>query len=245
MRRGGSPSYFVDHTWVGVPLSGVFRIASRGEEHIVHCAIGVIFPRGLEYTLTHLDDDGDTDVLLRYAPEVIDEALPSRLEWLQVTSVDLQLGYVVELLRAAIARGADPLVIDETALRLLRRIASGATGTRSLATPSARTRVDRVRQLIAEHPEQRWSLDTLARMVGCSPFHLAHQFPAHTGTTVHQYLTDLRAAVALGRIEAGETSLGAVATELGFSHHSHLTATLRRRLGVTPRMIRAYLRGQN
>jgi AraC-like DNA-binding protein len=58
---------------------------------------------------------------------------------------------------------------------------------------------------------------------------------------VHRYLTDLRAAAALARIEAGDASLAAVAADLGFANHSHLTATLRRRLGLTPRMIRERL----
>ncbi|TMG66147.1 MAG: AraC family transcriptional regulator, partial [Chloroflexi bacterium] len=43
--------------------------------------------------------------------------------------------------------------------------------------------------------------------------------------------------------ESGESSLATVAADLGFAHHSHLTATLRRRLGITPRALRVQLRG--
>jgi AraC-like DNA-binding protein len=94
---------------------------------------------------------------------------------------------------------------------------------------------------MAELPQARWTLESLAALVGYSPFYLAHQFRAHTGTSVHRYLTDLRVAAALARIEAGDASLATIATDLGFSHHSHLTATLRRRLGLTPQMIRERL----
>jgi AraC-like DNA-binding protein len=99
--------------------------------------------------------------------------------------------------------------------------------------------------VLAEHPETHWTLRSLAELVGYSPFHLAHQFRAHTGTSVHQYLADVRAAAALTRIEAGDASLAAVAADLGFAHHSHLTATLRKRLGMTPRTIRRRLRSMD
>src|SRR5207237_1461534 len=97
----------------------------------------------------------------------------------------------------------------------------------------------------AEHPGGHWTLEQLAAFVGYSPFHRAHRFRAYTGTTVHQYLADLRAAAALERIEAGDAPLARIAVELGFSHHSHLTSTLRKRLGLTPQMIRRSLRGDD
>ena len=98
------------------------------------------------------------------------------------------------------------------------------------------------RATLAERPEAHWTLESLSALVGYSPFHLAHQFRAYTGTSVHQYLSSLRAAAALRRIEAGDTSLATIAVDLEFAHHSHLTATLRKRLGMTPQMIRRRLR---
>ena len=95
---------------------------------------------------------------------------------------------------------------------------------------------------MAERPAERWTLEGLARGVGWTPFHLAHRFRAHTGTSVHRYLIDLRTAAAVQRIEADDASLATIAADLGFAHHSHLTTTLRRRLGLTPRVVRAYLR---
>jgi AraC-like DNA-binding protein len=241
-RSGPGASYAVRDTWIGFGLSGVFSLHARGEEHVIHPGIAAIFSRGIDYTMSHPNDDGDTSLALGFAPEVVEEALGQPLERIAVSGLDLRLRYGVGLLMGAIERGEDQLAVDEMALDLLRAVATRADPLPVASTP-ARRRVDRARQLLAERPEAPWRLDRLARAVGCSPFHLAHQFRAHTGTSVHGYLADLRSAVALRRLEAGEASLATVAVDLGFAHHSHLTWTLRRRLGVTPQMVRARLRG--
>jgi len=239
MRRSGPHvSYPVNQTWIGFGLTGVFSVHAREDVHVVHPGRGVVFPRGIEYRMSHPTDDGDTGLTLGFAPAVVEEAFPGRCERVRVTGLDLQLRYAVGLFMAAAAERQDALAVDEMALALLRAMAA-RTATAERTSPRARQRVERVRQLLASAPERRWTLEQLARIVGCSPFHLAHQFRAHTGTTIHRYLADLRAAVALRRIETGDHSLATVAVDLGFSHHSHLTATLRRRLGVTPTMIRA------
>jgi AraC-like DNA-binding protein len=242
-RSGPAESYYVNATWIGFPLTGVFSIHERNEEHVIHPALGVVFGHGAEYRMSHPTDDGDTGLVLGFAPGVAEEALAAGREHIQVTSLDLRLRYAVGLLMNAIDRGDEELAVDEMALALLRGLAARVATAPTCSTATrARRRVARVRTLLAERPDVRWTLAELGRSVGWSPFHLAHQFRVQTGTSVHQYLAVLRTAAALRRIEAGETSLAAVAADLGFAHHSHLTATLRRRLGVTPRMIRARLR---
>jgi AraC-like DNA-binding protein len=241
-RSGPSSSMHVEHTWIGLPLSGVFTLHARGGEQVVHSALAVVFPERTEYRMSHPTDDGDTNIALGFADGVVEEALPADLQGLRVTQLDLRMRYIVGLLLAATDRTTDRLQIDNLALHLLRLVADNiAPAPECSATASASARVDQVRATLAERPEAHWTLESLGDLVGYSPFHLAHQFRAHTGTSVHRYLTDLRAAAALARIEAGETSLAAVAADLGFAHHSHLTATLRRRLGLTPRMIRERL----
>ena len=243
-RSGPSTSHPVPHTWIGFSLTGMFRVHARREEQLVHPGLAVVFPRGLEYQMSHPNDDGDTGVAMGFSPGLVEEALPDSLTRVRVSCLDLRMRCAAGLLLAAIDRGDDALRIDEMAVGLLRVIAHTlAPSPSAAATAPARVCIDRVRTLMAERPEARWTLESLAHAVGYSPFHLAHQFRAYTGSSVHHYLTDLRAAAALRRIEAGDASLAAVAVDLGFAHHSHLTATLRRRLGLTPQEIRQRLRG--
>jgi AraC-like DNA-binding protein len=241
-RSGPGVSYHVNKTWVGFCLSGVFTLHARREDHLIHPGLGVVFPQGIDYQMSHPTNDGDTALALGFAPGIVDEALPQPIERLSVARLDLRVRHQVGVLMAASDR-RDELLVEQLALELLGAVAAHMTPSpASTASRSARAKVDRVRLLLAEQPEERWTLETLGELVGYSSYHLARQFRAHTGTSVHRYVADLRAAAALQRIEAGETSLATLATDLGFSHHSHLTATLRRRIGLTPRMIREHLR---
>ena len=242
-RSGPTTSYHADHTWVGLPLSGVFTIHARHNEQLIHPALGVVFPQGIDYQMSHPTDDGDTGVALGFAPAIVEEAMPTSLEHVRVTRLDLRLRHTVGVLLSAIGRREQSVAIDELALELLRAIATNLPPVHR-GSPSARgkLKVDRIRAILAERPDAPWTLGSLAELIDYSPFHLAHQFRAYTGTSVHQYLIGVRLVAALNRIEAGETSLAAVAADLGFSHHSHLTATLRNRLGATPQMIRKRLR---
>ena len=52
-------------------------------------------------------------------------------------------------------------------------------------------------------------------------------------------MNQLRLREALGRIRDGHDDLAALADELGFSSHSHLSANFRRTFGVAPSSARA------
>jgi AraC-like DNA-binding protein len=239
-RSGFTEAHHIRRTWIGVPTSGLFRLHSRGDEQLVHPAVGVVFPAGGEYRMTHPVDGGDTGVALTFRDDVTEEALAGRVERVRTTGLDVRVRHGVALLLAALRR-RDATRVEELALQLLRSVSRDVATDPPARSSAARAKVDRVRLLLAERPEERWTLERLARRVGWSPYHLAHQFRLYTGATVHRYLEELRLAAALRRIEAGDTSLAALAVELGFSHHSHMTARLRRSLGVTPRAIREQL----
>src|SRR5438445_2767088 len=90
-RSGPAGSYHVRETWIGVPLTGVFSVHARDEEQVIHPALGVVFPRGIEYRMSHPTDDGDTGLALGFAPGLVEEAFRARLERIRVTRLDLRL----------------------------------------------------------------------------------------------------------------------------------------------------------
>jgi AraC-like DNA-binding protein len=92
--------------------------------------------------------------------------------------------------------------------------------------------------LLDSHPTEPLKLDEIARRVCCSPYHLARLFRIATGTSLHQYRLRLRIALALEALAEGAEDLAGLALDLGFSHHSHFTATFRRLVGATPAEIR-------
>src|SRR6185312_9723361 len=62
---------------------------------------------------------------------------------------------------------------------------------------------------------------------------------------MHQYLLQVRMAVALDRLSAGATDLSRLALDLGFATHSHFSAAFRQYFDVAPRVARAALENVN
>ena len=83
------------------------------------------------------------------------------------------------------------------------------------------------------------SLMQAAEDVGCSPSHLSRRVTAESGLSMHQYVTSLRLAEAVNALRSGCTDPAALALRLGFSSHSHFTATFRRMLSAPPGDVRA------
>src|SRR5881397_3137474 len=92
-RSRPGPSYPVRDTWIGFGLSGVFSLHARAEEHVIHTGIAAIFPRGVDYKMSHPTDDGDTAFAIGFAPEVVEEALGQRMERIAVSGLDLRMRY--------------------------------------------------------------------------------------------------------------------------------------------------------
>jgi len=83
------------------------------------------------------------------------------------------------------------------------------------------------------------SLPTLARALGCSPFHLSRSFHATAGLSLRRYLGRLRASIAAHHLARGAPDLTELALELGYTDHSHFTNAFRYEWGVPPSHFRA------
>ncbi|HYM35830.1 MAG TPA: helix-turn-helix transcriptional regulator, partial [Steroidobacteraceae bacterium] len=70
--------------------------------------------------------------------------------------------------------------------------------------------------------------------LGVSVYHLCRTYRRATGATLWSQIQQLRARQALLRLADGERDLTALGLSLGYSHHSHFTASFRREIGLTP-----------
>jgi AraC family transcriptional regulator len=91
---------------------------------------------------------------------------------------------------------------------------------------------------IASDLSVRRSLGELARKLHASPFHLARVFRAETGFTLAGYRQALRLRAALELLPENDRDLSTLALELGFSSHSHFTASFTREFGVPPSVVK-------
>jgi AraC family transcriptional regulator len=213
-----------------LPRRGVFCV-HRGASEAIADPNSVLLLGGSEYRVSHPTQGGDDCTALRFAPELVEEALGSAPRWHGLLPARSQLR------ATALARGAfDRLEAEDSALALLADAANSLDRDAKPPGlgPAGRLRVERVRALLAAEPAREWRLEGIARAVHCSPFHLARQFRAATGESISRYLVRLRLALSLERLADGETALARLAVELGFAHHSHFTARFRAEFGITP-----------
>jgi AraC-like DNA-binding protein len=142
--------------------------------------------------------------------------------------------------------GSDPvdeLATVESLLAIALAVVSDAVGAPEPphATAGDRRRSEAAHALevvLSRRFREPLCLDELAAEVGLSPFHAARIFRRSTGTSLHQYRDRLRLNTALCALHAG-VRLDALALDLGYASHSHLTERFTRWFGAPPSAVRA------
>jgi AraC-like DNA-binding protein len=96
--------------------------------------------------------------------------------------------------------------------------------------------VERAKLVLSSDPARRWTLADIAAEVGVSPVYLTQLFKQVEGVPLYRYQLNLRLARALDLLGRGCSGddISALSMDLGFSSHSHFTATFRRAYGRTP-----------
>jgi AraC-like DNA-binding protein len=130
----------------------------------------------------------------------------------------------------------DRLALDDLFLRVLARVLD--TPDRQRSGRSQAELVANVRSVLAERFTERITLEEIAGAVHSSPFHLSRTFHRVMGTTMHDYITQLRLRESLEHVWDGTAPLDRIACDLGFSSHSHFTARFRASFGVKPSDLR-------
>ncbi len=146
----------------------------------------------------------------------------------------------------------DTLMVEEAVLRVLGRLMRGVglgNGHRKVrerrrAQDGAKAVVGAARDYLLEHCADSIGIDGLARLAGCSAFHLCRAFRREVGATIHAYRHQLRLRRSLELIAEGRLELSGVAFDLGFSSHSHFSAAFRRTFSLTPSQFRRQASGQ-
>jgi AraC family transcriptional regulator len=103
----------------------------------------------------------------------------------------------------------------------------------------SRERLQRVRDYIEAHLDDRLTLADLAGVACLSPYHFSRSFKLALGINPQRYLIQRRLARAKTLMLRTDQSLAWVAQEAGFADQSHLTSIFRRETGMTPGQFRA------
>jgi AraC-like DNA-binding protein len=242
------------------PRRGVFAVETRGRELLADANHALFFNRDQAYRVAHPAGCGDDCTVLAFDEPLAREAVaqwdPAAAESTQpfrsarVACDESVFWWQNRLRQRALEGQLDPLGLEETALQLLWALLASDYRGQACASPrpvragTARLHAEQVQRaslLLATRLGEELSLSNIARAVHSSPFHLARVFRAHSGLSLHQYRHRLRLREALRRLVEGEADLAALALELGFSSHSHLSAAFRGAFGLSPSRARNLL----
>lgn len=135
----------------------------------------------------------------------------------------------VQLLAQLLRRATNPSAAEELGIALL---AEGVGETRRLSVHDPRC-VREAKARLHDCTEGRVTLGEVAEDIGVTSVHLTQAFKRSEGMPLYRYQTQLRLSRALAELPERE-DITDLALELGYSSHSHFTATFRAALGVTP-----------
>jgi AraC-like DNA-binding protein len=224
---------------------GAFVRRVAGREVLIDGTVAYLSAPGVVQRIAHPVSGGDACTAIRLAPGLL-AGLAGGDPFVTAADLPLDPASELELRRVTeLARRGDPG--SDLAERLIRLVAAllarrmqARVGSARPATAAARRRLAREARA-AIQAEPRIGLVQLGQVVGCSPHHLSRLFSAQTGVTVSGYRNRVRVGRALERIAGGQQDLAALAAELGFADHAHLTRTVRAVTGHTPTACRALL----
>lgn len=94
-------------------------------------------------------------------------------------------------------------------------------------------------RLIENNPAHPWTVGSLAAEVGLSRAALARRFTHLVGEPPMALLTEIRLALAVDLLRGSDATIEAAARHVGYGTAFALSAAIKRRYGMSPRVIRA------
>ncbi|MBR5280602.1 MAG: helix-turn-helix transcriptional regulator [Clostridia bacterium] len=95
--------------------------------------------------------------------------------------------------------------------------------------------VEEAIKYIKEHLSGDLSLDAVSKFASYSPIHFHNCFKAATGTTLHEYVENLRIKKSMVLLSTTSQTLAEIALQCGFSSQSYFNYVFKRRTNMTPR----------
>jgi AraC-like DNA-binding protein len=228
------------------PYRGVYVRHVGSHASVAEANQILLFSPDEGYRVSHPLRGGDASLSLTVDDVQLRELVPrslvragDRLAFTQQRlRIDPRTQALVALVRHSLrSRFADPLEAESLTLTLVQRALGPRTAHAAAASPGRQRLVDRAKLVLASDLSRRWTLADVAAEVGASPVYLTQVFQQVEGVPLYRYQLRLRLARALDRIDQHD-DLTTLAFELGFSSHSHFSATFRQAFGRSPSAFR-------
>ena len=127
------------------------------------------------------------------------------------------------------------------AVRMVRHLVDPSKFSPTPSNRLSREKLQRVRDYIEAHLDDRLTLADLAGVACLSPFHFSRSFKQAVGIGPQRYVIERRIERAKTLMRRTRQPLALIALEAGFTDQSHLTQVFCRATGMTPGRFRAAL----
>jgi AraC family transcriptional regulator len=243
--RSMSAEEHTTETQLVFPYRGVFvrHLGRVGRDDAVAEANQVLFFNADEgYRVSHPLPDGDACLTLVISEPQMRELAPRELLRDGAAPafrphrlrIDPQAQMLMALLRHKLHRHiAEPLEAEIITLELAQSALGPRTRQTAGASAGRQRLADRVKLLLASDLSRRWTLAEIAAEVGGSAVYLTQVFQQVEGIPLYRYQLRLRLARALYLLTQYD-DLTALSLDLGFSSHSHFSASFRESYGCSP-----------
>lgn len=224
------------------PYRGVYVRHVGQDQTVADANRVVLFNAGEGYRVSHPIAGGDASLTVMLDDERLRELAPVALLRDNATvsfrqqnlRIDARTQALVAMLGHSLrANVAEPLAAETLALTLVRRALGTRTSRATSGSAGRQKLVDRAKLVLASDPMRRWTLAEIAAEVSVSPVYLTQLFQQVEGLPLYRYQLRLRLSRALDLL-AQCHDLTALSLDLGFSSHSHFSATFRQVYGRSP-----------
>lgn len=224
------------------PYRGVFKRHVGQNDAVAEANQVLFFNKEQGYRISHPVDGGDACLDLSIDEAILQELVPreqiqageNTIFHRQRRRIDPRAQALVALLRHGLSRNiAESLEGETLALTLVRRSLGERTSHAAGASFGRQKLVDRAKLVLSSDLARRWTLAEIARDVGVSPVYLTQVFQQVEAIPLYRYQLRLRLARALDLLGQYD-DLTMLGLDLGFSSHSHFSASFKQTYGVTP-----------
>jgi AraC-like DNA-binding protein len=236
------PEETVTQTHLVFPYRGVYQRHVGNDQSVADANHVLFFNAGQGYQVSHPISGGDSSLDLRLSEATLQELAPAPLLSeggtvafrKQAMRIDPRAQALVALLRHTLQNGTiEPLEAESLSLTLVCRSLGPRTARAATSTHARQRLVDRVKVLLSSDLSRKWSLQEIAAEIGGSAVYLTQSFQQVEGLPLYRYHLRLRLARALDLLPKYD-DLTDLALHLGFSSHSHFTASFKQLYGRSP-----------
>ena len=98
--------------------------------------------------------------------------------------------------------------------------------------------LEKTKLFLEKNYEEKITLDTIAVIIGVSPYHLSRTFKEHTGTSPHEYLEQLRIQKAKNLLMNTDHNVTEICFQIGYKNLSSFYKHFKKSCGCSPHQFR-------